>query len=155
MAFTPASPVTGAPGTGLTSPTYTLVVDTPPSSNGKQWAVSALGGTQTSVVVSSVSRPFTLSVFRPAVLKQLPPVNPTTGALPSVGRNVFKVITRKGVVPLAGQASQNMLIETTISIPAGADIADFPNIAAGLSLHIGALWEQSNELGDTCASGVL
>lgn len=155
MSFSPASPVTGAPGTGLTSPTYTLVVDTPPSSNGKQWAVSALGGTQTNVVVSSVSRPFTLSVFRPAVLKQLPPVNPVTGALPSVGRNVFKVITRKGVIPLAGQSSVNMLVETTISIPAGADIADFPNIAAAMSLHIGSLWEQSNELGDTLASGIL
>lgn len=155
MAFSPASPVTGAPGTGLTTPTYTLVSDNPPSPNGKQWAVSALGGTQTGVTTSAVSRPFTISAFKPAVLKGLPPVNPTTGALPSVGRNVFKVITRKGVIPLAGQSPQIMLIETSISVPAGADSADIANVTAAMSLHIGALWEQSNELGDTLANGVL
>lgn len=155
MPFTPASPVTGAPGTGLTSPTYTLVADAPPAPNSKQWYVSALGGTQTNVTISSVDKPFTISVFRPAVFNRLPPVNPTTGVLPRVQRNVHKVITRKGATPLAGQTPQLILVETTVTVPAGCETADFPAMAAALSLHIGALWEQSNEWGDALASGAL
>lgn len=155
MPFSPASPCTGAPGTGLTSPTYTLVADAPPAPNGKQWYVSALGGTQTNVTVSSVDKPFTLSVFRPAVFNRIPPVNPVTGVLPRVQRNVHKIITRKGGTPLAGQTPQIILIETSVSVPAGVETADFPALAASLSLHIGALWEQSNEWGDAQAAGTL
>lgn len=151
-----ASPVTGATATGyLTSPTYTVAADLAPSPNGKQYAVTALGGTQTGVDVSSVSKPFTITLFKPALLKQLPVVNPVTGVLPAVGRNVFKVITRKGVLPLAGQSPVTMLVETSISIPAGASDADPNSVAAALSLHIGALSEQSNEIMDTCKSGVV
>lgn len=155
MGFNPSSPVTGAPGTGLTSPEYTLAVDAPPAANGKQWYVTALGGTQTGVAVSSVDKPFTLSVFRPAVFNRIPPVNPTTGVLPRVQRNVHKVITRKGGTPLAGQTPQLILIETVITVPAGVETADFPALAAAMSLHIGSLWEQSNEWGDALASGAL
>lgn len=151
-----SSPVTGATATGyLTSPTYTVVADLAPSPNGKQYAVSALGGTQTGVDISSVSKPFTITVFKPALLKQLPVVNPVTGVLPAVGRNVFKVITRKGVLPLAGQSPVTMLVETTWSIPAGAGDADPNSVAAATSLHIGALAEQSNELMDMIKSGVV
>lgn len=151
-----ASPLTGATMTGyLTSPTYTLAEDMAPSSNGRQYAVTALGGTQTNVVVSSVGQPFTLTMFKPATFKGLPPVSPVTGVLPSIGRNVFKVITRKGVIPLAGQAPVVALIETSISIPAGSSDADPNSVAAALSLHIGALSEQSNEIMDTVKSGVV
>lgn len=155
MSFAPASPVTGAPGTGLTSPTYTIASDTPPTPNSKQWAVTALGGTQTNVTVSSVDKPFTISVFRPATFNRRPPVNPVTGVLPRLARNVWKVITRKGAVPLAGQVPQIILIETTITVPVGCETADFPALAAAMSLHIGALWEQSNEYGDSIASGLI
>lgn len=151
-----ASPITGATATGyLTSPTYTVVADLAPSPNGKQYAVTALGGTQTNVSVSSVSNPFTLTLFKPAQLKQLPVVNPITGVLPAVGRNVFKVITRKGVLPLAGQNPVVMLVETSISVPAGAGDADPNSVAAALSAHIGALSEQSNEIMDTVKTGVV
>jgi hypothetical protein len=155
LPFSPASPVTGAPGTGLTSPTYTLVADASPSPNGKQWYVSALGGTQTGVTISSVDKPFTVSVFRPGSFNRRPPVNPVTGVLPRVQRNVHKVITRKGGTPLAGQTPQMILIETVVTVPAGVETADFPAVAAALSLHIGALWEQSNEWGDALAAGTL
>lgn len=155
MPYGVASPVTGAPGTGLTSPTYTMTADAPPAPNGKQWYVSALGGTQTGVTISSVDKPFTLSVFRPAVFNRLPPVNPVTGVLPRVQRNVHKVITRKGATPLAGQTPQIILIETSVTIPAGCETADFPALAAALSLHCGSLWDQSNEWGDAQASGAL
>ena len=62
MAISLTSPITGAAVTGLTSPTYTVAVDTPPNTWSKQWAVTALGGTQTGVdTSSSASRPFTLT----------------------------------------------------------------------------------------------
>lgn len=151
-----ASPLTGATATGyLTSPTYTLTADMAPSANGRQYAVTTLGGTQTDVEVSSVGQPFTITLFKPATFKALPPVSPVTGVLPSVGRNTFKVITRKGVLPLAGQSPVVMLIETNISIPAGASDADPNSVAAAMSLHFGALWEQSNEIMDTCKTGVV
>lgn len=153
--FTPASPITGAPGTGLTSPTYTLTADAAPAPNAKQWYVTALGGTQTGVVVSSVNMPFTITVYKPAVFARIPPVNPVTGVLPAAGKNVHAVITRKGVVVLAGQTPRIATYETKISIPAGAESADFPNLVAGLSAHVGSLWEQSNEWADAYASGAL
>jgi hypothetical protein len=48
-----------------------------------------------------------------------------------------------------------MLAKLEISVPAGADTADPESIRAGLSLLIGALWEQSNEFGDSIVTGVL
>lgn len=155
MSFNPSSPVTGGAQTGLTSPTYTLVADTPPAPNAKQYAITALGGTQTGVDTHSVARPFTLTMFKPLVARILGLVNPVTGRLGSVPRNVYTVITRKGVTPLAGQASETMVIETRMSVPAGADVADAPNIRAALSLHFGALWAQSSGIGDTDVTGIL
>jgi hypothetical protein len=155
MTVSISSPVTGATQTGLTSPTYTVVSDTAPSSNGKQWAVTALGGTQAGVDVSSVSKPFTTTFFKPAALKSLGPLNPVTGAPSSVPANVYKLVTRKGVLPLVGQPNRTMLVTTIIEVPAGADTADAEDIRAGLSLHIGALSQQSSGIGDTVVSGVM
>ncbi len=154
MSFAPSTPVTGGTQTGLTTPTYTLAADTPPDVNAKQYAITGLGGTQTGVTVHSVSAPFTLSMFRPKVFRSLKPVN-SQNVLPDVPFNTFKVITRKGVLPLAGQAARNMMITTIIELPAGSDVADAPNVRAALSLHIGALWAQSAGVGDTAISGVL
>lgn len=154
MAFAPSSPVTGGPQTGLTSPTYTLVGDTAPDSNGKQYAITALGGTQTGVNVHAVSNPFTVTFTRPKVTKALalPDAN---GVVRSVARNIYTCLTRKGVTPLAGQAFSTMLIRTEMSIPAGADSADSANVRAGLSLHIGTLWQVSAGIGDTTINAVL
>jgi hypothetical protein len=69
--------------------------------------------------------------------------------------NTWKVITRKGVSPQSGQPNRVMLITTTISCPAGADVADAANVRAALSVHCGALWNQSDELGDAQIDGVL
>lgn len=155
MSFTPSSPVTGGAQAGLTSPTYTLTADTAPSSNGKQYAITALGGTQPSVDAHSVARPFTVTMFRPASPRILGQPNPVTGRVSNIPRNVYTVITRKGVTPLSGQASENLVIETKISVPAGADIADPNNIRAALSLHFGALWAESSDLGDVTITGIL
>jgi len=155
MAVNISSPITGAAQTGFTTPTYTHVADTAPSSNGKQVAVTALGGTQAGVVAHSVSVPFTVTSVRPAVLKTLGQPNPVTGIIKNVPRNTYKVITRKGVLPLAGQPYQVMLVTTTIEIPVGADSADAANIRAALSCHLGALSQQSAGIGDTAVSGIL
>lgn len=152
------SPITGQPQTGLTSPTYTVTVDTaPPVSPGKQVAVTALGGTQTGVTTHSVASPFTTNFTRPANLRVLGLPNPITGKLSpsSVPINRYKLITRKGVTVLAGQAYYPMVITTIIEVPAGADTADVPNVRAALSLHGGALVQQSANLGETITSGLL
>lgn len=153
--YAPASPVTGATQTSFTSPTYTLTSDTAPDPAAKQHAVTALGGTQTGVTSHSVAAPFTLTFGRPKVLKTLGQPNPVTGLIASIPRNVYTFLTRKGVLPLAGQPYQTMLIRTTIEVPAGADLADPANVKAALSAHVGVLWEQSNEIGDTSLSGVV
>ena len=155
MAFAPTSPVTGATQTGLTSPTYTIAADSNPDNNGKQYYVSALGGTQSGVLAHSVAAPFTLSMFRPKTLKVLAPVNPVTGVLRSVPMNTYKVITRKGVLPLAGQSQKTALIKTELDIPAGSDLADPLSLRAAISAHIGLLTQISSAIGDTVVTGTI
>lgn len=154
MSFAPSSPVTGAPQTGLTSPTYTLTADSAPDSNGKQYAITALGGTQTNVTTHAVSDPFTITFVRPKVLKALP-LPDTNNVLRSVPRNVYFFLTRKGVLPLTGQNRAVMTIKTEISVPAGADTADAVNIRAALSCHFGTVWAASSGIGDTTINAVL
>jgi hypothetical protein len=149
------SPITGSAQTGLTSPTYTHVVDVAPDGNGRQVAVTALGGTQTSVRVSSAGDPFTINWVRPKSLRGAPSVNPVTNLIGNAPRNVWKLITRKGVIPLAGQAPQPMIITTETSIPGGAESADPANVRAGCSAHYGAFAQQSAAFGDSMVTGVL
>lgn len=154
MTWAPTTPVTGAAQTGFTSPTYTLSVDTYPGVNGKQHAVTAVGGTQVGVRTHSVSDPFTVAGGRPTSLRSLPAVN-GNGGYSSVPRNTYFVITRKGVNIAANQPAVTALISTKFEIPAGADAYDSPNVRAACSLHIGAVNQQSAGLGDLCTSGVL
>jgi hypothetical protein len=155
MSFNVSSPVTGSAQTGLTSPTYTVVADTPPTVNSKQYAVTALGGTQTGVTTHSVAAPFTVSMFRPPNPQVLAVPNAATGVISRFPKNTYKVITRKGVLPLAGQPVQTMIVTTTIDVPAGADTADAANVRAALSAHIGSLSQQSAGVGDTSVQGIL
>jgi hypothetical protein len=156
MSFTLTSPVTGGAQTGFTSPTYTVAVDTAPTSAGKQYAVTAIGGTQTGVdATSSPSKPFTVTLSRPTVMKTVGSIDPVTGALRSVPRNSYKIIVRKGVLPLAGQPASVLNATLTIDVPAGSDIADPANVRAALSLLIGSLNSISASIGDTLVSGVI
>lgn len=155
MTFALTSPVTGGAQTGFTSPTYTHVSDNFPDVNGKQVAVTALGGTQTGATVHSVSSPFTTASVRPKTYKVLGKTNPVTGLLPSVPVNQYKVITRKGVLPLAGQPYAVARITTLVEIPAGSDTADAANLRAMFSMHVGALNQQSAGLGDMVTTGVM
>lgn len=155
MSFAPSSPVTGAAVSGLTNPTYTLVTDVAPSINGKQYAVSALGGTQTNVDINTVSKPFTMSFFRPAQLKVLPQANPVTGIVKNVPLNTYKLITRKGVQPAANQSLMVARITTIIEVPAGSDTYEPEELRAMISAHFGLGSAQASGIADTVISGVI
>lgn len=155
MSFAPSTPVTGAAVTGLTTPTYTLTTDVAPNVNGKQYAVSALGGTQTGVDVNSVSKPFSISFFRPQILRVLPQANPVTGVVKNVPMNTYKLITRKGVQPAANQANITARITTVIEVPAGSDTYEPEELRAMLSAHFGVGWAQASGIADTVISGVI
>lgn len=154
MTMTISSPVTGGAQTGFTSPTYTVAADVAPDVNGKQSAVTALGGTQAGVTAHSASSPFTVTFVRPKSFKSLGPIDPVTGQLRSVPKNSWKVIVRKGVTPLAGQSPSVLNIGMTIDVPAGSDTADAPNIRAAISLAVGALNQLSAGIGDSLVSGL-
>lgn len=153
MSFALSGAVTGGAQTGFTAPTYTVSADVAPDVNGKQYAVTALGGTQAGVTAHSVASPFTITYWRPKIFKVLGIVS--NGVVAQVPMNVHKIITRKGVTPLAGQSIKPMVITTIMEVPAGSDTADAANVRAALSAHIGALSNQSAGVGDTVVSGVL
>lgn len=155
MSFNPASPITGAAVAGLTSPTYTITTDVAPSNNGKQYAVTALGGTQTGVDLHTVSKPFTISFFRPQQLKVLPQANPVTGIIKSVPTNTYKLITRKGASPAANQVPIVARVTTIIEVPAGADTFEPEDLKAMLSAHFGVGSAQASGIADTVLSGIL
>lgn len=155
MAFAPSTPVTGAAVAGFTSPTYTLVTDTAPTPNGKQYAISAAGGTQVGVDVNTVSKPFTCTFFRPQVLRPLPAANPVTGVIKSIPTNTYKLITRKGAMPAANQTPSVVRITTTIEVMAGCETYESEDVKAAISLHFGVGWAQASGIADTVITGVL
>lgn len=154
MSVNLTSPLTGGAQTGFTTPTYTHQVDVAPDVNGKQVAITALGGTQAGVTVHSQSSPFTANYVRPKAFKALGKPNPVTGLLPSVPHNKHVLIVRKGVLPLAGQPYAVMTIRCEMDIPAGADTADPANIRACISVLVGYLNQQSAGVGDTLVTGL-
>jgi len=155
MTISVTSPVTGSAQTGLTSPTYTVVADVPPNAFSKQYAVTALGGTQTGVDVHGSSKPFTITFSRPAQIRSAPIPNPVTGVMGNSPRNVYSVLVRKGTVPLTGQNPQVMTLRCDLAVVAGADLAEPEDIRAALSLLIGTLSQQSAGLGDTLVNNLL
>jgi hypothetical protein len=154
MAIALTSPVTGGAQTGFTAPTYTHVVDVALDTNGKQYAVTALGGTQAGVRIHSASDPFTFLFVRPKVFKAVGKPHPVTGLLQSVPKNTYLIKIAKGAIPLAGQPASVATIRCLIDIPAGSDTADAANLRAAISLLVGALTQLSAGLGDTLVSGV-
>lgn len=155
MAFNPTTPVTGGAQTGFTAPTYTIASDVAPDVNGKQFAVTALGGTQAGVTSHTVQSPFTVTFARPKAFKSLSVVDPVTGMLRSVPKNSWKLIVRKGNTPLAGQTPSLLLVSCSIDVPAGADTADPANIRAAVSLLVGILSQQSAGIGDSLVTGLV
>lgn len=154
MSFAPTSPVTGTAVTGLTSPTYTLSADVAPNLNGKQYAISALGGTQTGVDINTVSKPFTSTFFRPPQLKILPAANPITGIVKSFPVNTYKLVTRKGAQPAANQQPQVVKITTIFEVVAGCETYEMEEVNAAISCHVGLLVAQATGISDTIKTGV-
>lgn len=150
-----SSPVTGTAQTGLTSPTYTVVEDTPPNAQSKQYAVTALGGTQTGVDVHGASKPFTFTASRPAQIRSAPVPNPVTGVMANSPRNVYTLLTRKGTVPGSNQNPQVSLIRTEVTVVAGADLQEPANVRAMASFHFGCLSQLSAGIGDTAVTALL
>lgn len=154
--FTLTSPVTGGAQTGLTTPAYVIATDAAPTNAGKQYAVSSLTGTQTGVdTSSSPSKPFTITLSKPAVLRSAPAINAVTGLIGQVPFNTYTILLRKGVTVVTGQAPRTMNVRVSIEVPAGADLVDAPNVRAAMSLLIGSLNQISAEIGNTVVSGVI
>lgn len=153
--FSPTSPVTGASQTGLTGPTYTLTPDVAPDINGKQYAVTALGGTQINVTTHSMASPFTVTYTRVKNVRTTPTPNPSTGVIGNSPMNISKFNVRKGVVPLAGQAAQTAYVRMEIGVPAGSDTADAVNLRAMLSCAIGVLSQQAAGIGDSVVTNLI
>lgn len=159
MPMSLTSPVTGSAVSGLTSPTFTLSDDLAPEANGRQYAVSALGGTQTGVASSSAGKPFTLTFTRPKVYRNLGSPQIPSGLYSSVPRNTFKLITRKsvglnGTAALTGSVTAVMNITTTFDVPANSESADPTNVAAAISAHLGSLSQVSSDLSTTVLTGI-
>ncbi len=131
-----------------------MTADTPPNINAKQYAVTALGGTQAGVDVHGASRPFTITFSRPANIRVAPVPN-SNGVIGNSPRNVYSVIVRKGVTPVSGQATQISTLRCDFSVVAGSDLVDPEDIRAALSLLIGSLSQISSGLGDTLISNIM
>jgi len=149
------SNITGSAQTGLTTPGYTVVADSPPpGTRGKQYAVSALTGTQTGVEANTIGNPFTFTYIGPTSPKGSPAISTVSGQPMSVPRNTHKVIVRKGVEVVTGYRSP-LNATVTFDIPAGAEIKDPESIRAMLSCLIGGLTQMSSGLGDTLVDGTM
>lgn len=154
MTWSPDSSTTGGAQTGFTSPTFTLVADTAPAVNAKQYAVIAIGGSGFIATANSISKPFTATIYRPAVPKALQAANPLTGLRGSIPNNQTKLIVRKGGLA-AADTPVTAICRLTIDVPAGMDSYNPDEVRAMLSFLIGLLNEESGDLGDTVIQGVL
>nr|WEU70909.1 MAG: hypothetical protein 2 [Hangzhou atkins-like virus 3] len=152
MAITLSGVVTGAAQTGLTTPTYTVAAAQAPTSFGKQFIVSALGGTQTGVETHSGSNPFLINFIVPASYRGIQ-VN-AIGAGTSRGYNTTKIRLLKGCVVDGVQNRRPLMIDVDVKVPPGADILDPESVRAALSFLIGVLNNQSSGYGDTVLQGV-
>lgn len=139
--------------TGFTAATWTFGASTTTIPYGKMGTCTAKGGTQPSAVdIHSGSRPNSVMVSRPATIRQLPALN-AQGVLPNVPLNVYKTGLNKGVLVLAGQPSAFLGIDTAWRVPAGADIADPDNIAAGVMEYIAWLTANAPNIIDMLKTG--
>lgn len=156
MSFSLSGAITGGAQTGFTSPTYTVTADNAPDNRSKQYAITALGGTQTGVVAHSVNAPFTQTVRRPSVLKTLvmAVLNGVTGQYSRIPFNDYVIITRKAAQVAAGQWVTNEY-RTTLHVAAGTETYDASNVRAGVSMHIGGTSANSAGLGDLVTTGIL
>jgi len=152
--FSPDLTITGSAQTGLTSPTYTWVSDVPPDARSRQWAITALGGTQTNVRTHTAGDPFTVTIRREPY-KALPAANPVNGSRGNVPLNRIEILARKGVYIDSDNTIRVMNLRFIAEIPAGAESSDSVNIRAAVSNMLGVLAEESADYGDTVVTGLI
>jgi hypothetical protein len=155
MTWAPTSPVTGGTMSQFTTPTYTLTTDVATAINGKQHAVTTIGGTQTNVRAHAVSDPFTFAMYRPTNPRSLPAPNPVTGKYPPPPMNTYGGVLRKGVNFAASNAPAVMQMTLKSDVPAGADAYDSANVRAAVCLFVGLFTQQSQGYGDLLVNGIL
>jgi len=156
VSYSLTTPVTGGAQTGFTAPTYTIALDTAPQYNGKQYAVTALGGTQAGVSANNPSIPFTLNFVRPVSLKTAAAVKAGSNSLVANNRNKWGLILRKGGLVNSGSVVYGTaIIRTEFDIAAGMETASPAELRGMISFLVGALSQVSAGLGDTLATGVV
>ncbi len=147
--------VTGDTMGVFTTPGYTVTADTPPPGvKGKQYAISALTGTQTGVEANAIGEPFSFTYSGPVSPKGVGALSSATGRPLVTPRNTHKCITRKGVEVVTGYFVP-MNITTTFDVPAGSEIKDSESIRAAINLHVNAMKQIVSGLGDTIVTGVI
>jgi len=151
MSFSLSSPITGGAQTGFTTPTYTISADNNPGNNGKQWLVTALGGTQTSVTVHTASDVFTIAAWRPLSYKVAQFVSTTIFRKPP--RNTYKIIVRKGLLVNSNFPKDIGIVTMSFDLPAGSETLDAANIRAMVSASVGAFNQVSAGWGDSLVTG--
>jgi len=153
MALNPTSPLAGSAATDWTSPSFTFVQDVAPEQNGKQIAITVIGGAPSAQDAHSVAKPFTLNFVRPKAFRTLP-----TNAVPgsSVPRNTYKLITRKGVkCDSGGLIMPVMNVVTELAVPAGAEYYNKEAVKSAVIAHIGFLSANSAAIADACVTGLM
>lgn len=146
--------ITGGAQTGFTTPGYTVTNDVASDTNGKQWAITAITGTQAGVTSHTPQSPFTFTYWRPKVQKLLPAIG-MNQQYSNVPLNKSTVVIRKGVTIAANQPPRVSQVRIEIEVPAGAESYDPANVRAMISCAIGALSQLSAGIGDTVTSNIL
>lgn len=156
MPITLTGTFAGSAQTGLTNPTYTAVADTAPTYNGKQSAVTSLGGTQTGVSTHTPAVPFTVTFVRPAVLKTVAPTRTNSNQLLANNRNKYLLMIRKGglLVP-SSDIYGTSIFRGEWDIPAGMDTAAAPELRAQASILMGLIDALAENLGDALVTGIV
>lgn len=155
MTWSPDGTTTGGAQTGLTSPTFDITSVLAPDANSRQYAVTALGGTQTGVRTNSAGDPFAATIRKDKTYRVLPSPNPSTGAYGNVPLNKTEILFRKGLKIDSAGTIRVGNIRVTAELPAGSESNDAVNIRALLSFCIGLLNEESADLGDSLINGIV
>jgi hypothetical protein len=159
MSVNLTSPVTGTVLNGFTAPTYTLTVANPADNFTRNWIVSAVGGTQGSVAVHTLSNPFAVMIKRPKTLKQAPPVDPSTGLYKgSVPKNLWTVSILKGVQMSTPDGKiVTIPIKIEIPLPAGVEASSttLDQLAGALSCTGGVILQVLPQMIQAAKDGVI
>lgn len=155
MSLTITGTIAGTAVTSAPTPVFTATEDSSAGPNFRRWYITTVA-TANGAAAHSVSCPFYVELHRPAVFKPAPQYDASGTRVVSgpVGRNTFKIRIIKGVNAAANLPSI-LLFEGVFQVPAGADVADAPNVRAVMSLLGGLINEDPVNLTETFVTGLL